>query len=99
MEGKYFENHLLDNPAFNALSVEDKLKFSFNLEFTMQLLSRRKEFGWTQDELAEKSGVNRVTISKIERFQSMASIEVILKLAHALGMRLSFSCDPIQKQM
>ncbi len=76
--------------ALCNLPLDDKLKFAFNIEFVSQLLNRRKELGWTQSELAERSGVNRITISKIERFQRMASIEVILKLSYALGLVVKF---------
>lgn len=79
-----------NNSALCNLSLDDKLKFAFNIEFISQLLNRRKELGWTQSELAERSGVNRITISKIERFQRMASIEVILKLAYAVGLAVKF---------
>lgn len=82
------QNNVLDYNFLNELSLEDTLKFSFNLKFSKCLIKKRKELGWTQEVLAEKSGVNRVTIAKIEKFQRTASIEVILKLLYALGMSL-----------
>ena len=44
----------------------------------------------TQEELAEKSGVNRVTIAKIEKFQRQAGIDVVLKLLNALNLDIKF---------
>lgn len=76
--------------VFNELPLDDQLVFKFNIAFSSCLNKRRKELGWTQAVLAEKSGVNRVTIAKLERFQRTASIEVVLKLLYALGMDLKF---------
>lgn len=79
---------------FNELSVDERLKFGFNLEFSKCLIQRRKELGWTQAMLAEKSKVNRVTIARLEKFQRTASIEVVLKLLYALGMGIEFvNCE------
>lgn len=74
----------------NKLSLEDQLKFGFNIDFAECIIQRRKELGWTQATLAEKSGVNRVTIAKLENFQRTASVEVVLKLLHALGLGIKF---------
>lgn len=74
----------------NKLSLEDQLKFGFNIDFAECIIQRRKELGWTQAMLAEKSGVNRVTIAKLENFQRTASVEVVLKLLHALGLGIKF---------
>lgn len=75
---------------FNKLSLENQLRFVFSLEFAECLVKRREELGWTQEQLAEESGVNRVTIAKLETFQRMASVEVMLKLLHTLGMKIQF---------
>ena len=75
---------------FNNLSLEMQLKFVFSIEFADCLVRRRKELGWTQDKLAEESGINRVTIAKLETYQRMASIETMLKLLHTLGMKVQF---------
>ena len=74
----------------NELPLEDRLKFGFNIEFSKCIIDKRKELGWTQAMLAEKSGVNRVTIAKLENFHRTASIEVVLKLLYALGMDIKF---------
>lgn len=47
----------------------------------------RKEFNWTQQDLAEKSGVSYGSIKRFERFGQI-SFESLLKITEALG-RLS----------
>ena len=51
---------------------------------------QRKKLGLTQEALADISGVNRVTIAKLETHQRLASIDVILKLLHALNLEIQF---------
>lgn len=46
---------------------------------------RRKELQWTQEDLAQKSGVGQGTISKMERTGQEASTYVV-ELADALGV-------------
>lgn len=76
--------------VFNELSLEQRLALGFNIAFSDCIIERRKELGWTQAILAEKSGVNRVTIAKLERYQRTASVEVVLKLLYTLGMGIKF---------
>ena len=46
----------------------------------------RKERGWTQKQLAEKSGVPQAAISKIERGQVKPLFETVYRIAGAFGM-------------
>ena len=51
-----------------------------------KIREKRKEQKMTQEELAEKSGVSRVTISGLENGKVRAtSSKTLLKLARALG--------------
>jgi len=85
----------LDNDAPDAmrsvLTDEELVKFSFNVQFAKCVFDRRTALGWSQQTLAEKSGVNRVTIAKIEKLQRQAGIEVVLKLLEALGLEINFT--------
>lgn len=46
----------------------------------------RGETGVTQDELAHRSGLNRNYVGMIERCENAPSVDVIEKLAQALGV-------------
>lgn len=44
----------------------------------------RETLGWSQEQLARKSGVSRSTIGDVETGAHMPTIEVVLRLAEAL---------------
>lgn len=71
-------------------SKEEQLRFEFNLRLCKFLKNKRKELGLTQASLAQKSGVNRTTIIQLEKFQRTVSLDVMLKLLHALNVYIQF---------
>jgi transcriptional regulator with XRE-family HTH domain len=50
---------------------------------------RREALGLTVNDLAERSGVSRAMISKIERFEASPTASLLGRLCNALGMTLS----------
>lgn len=46
----------------------------------------RKEFGWTQADLAEKSGISVPFMTQIELGRKSASLEVVQNIADALNI-------------
>jgi len=53
----------------------------------MEELTRlRVEQGWSQQRLADESGVNKATINQIERGRRSPNVETLEKLADALGV-------------
>jgi len=57
-------------------------------KFGKQVRSLRRERGWSQEDLADNSGVHRTYIGAIERGEQNVSIDNIIKLAKALGISL-----------
>ncbi len=55
-----------------------------NLGLTVRQL--REENAWSQERLAEFSGLNRTFVSEIERGTAIASIVTLDKLARAFGV-------------
>lgn len=72
------------------LSREEELIFNFNRYASHCIVKRRQALNMTQDELAQKSGVSRVTISGIEKNRRVASTDVLLKLVDALDLGIAF---------
>jgi transcriptional regulator with XRE-family HTH domain len=58
----------------------------------------RKLRGLTQGQLAERAGVNRRTIVRLERGDGQVRTEIFLRVVHALGIldRLSPALDPYE---
>ena len=50
----------------------------------------RDQKGWSQSELAAKSGISRVMIGKYEREEAIPSIEVAKKIAQAFEVSLDY---------
>ena len=57
------------------------------------LLKARKEAGLTQDQLAERSGVSRITIARIEQAHINPSFRTLEALAHGMDRTLTISFD------
>ncbi len=53
----------------------------------MRLQRLRKNRGWTQQILAEKVGVSRVTVARIEIGNRKPSLELLERLAKALKVK------------
>ncbi|HXH39317.1 MAG TPA: helix-turn-helix transcriptional regulator [Thermoanaerobaculia bacterium] len=46
----------------------------------------RKEYEWTQEDLADRAGLTTTYVGQVERGDKVPSLTVVLKLAHALGV-------------
>jgi transcriptional regulator with XRE-family HTH domain len=54
-----------------------------------RLREQRRVRGWSLDELAERSGVSKAMLSKIERCEASPTAALLGKISGALGMTLS----------
>jgi transcriptional regulator with XRE-family HTH domain len=54
-----------------------------------ELTRARNELGWSQQKLADESGVNKATINQIERGRRSPNVETLEKLADAMGLEMS----------
>lgn len=55
-----------------------------------KIINLRKKNGWSQEELAEKIGVTRQSISKYEGAQSIPDLDKILKLSEIFGVTTDY---------
>ena len=51
--------------------------------------SRRKAAGYSQEKLAEKAGLSTVFVSRLERGVESPTVDNLVKVARALGVRVS----------
>jgi transcriptional regulator with XRE-family HTH domain len=61
--------------------------------FARRLQQRRRSAGLSLDQLAERSGVSRATLSNIERASVNPSLGVAVKIAAALGLSVAHLLD------
>lgn len=57
------------------------------------LRTKRKDAGFSQEKLAEKADLSAVFISRIERGVESPSVDNLVKLAKALGIRVGDLVD------
>ena len=55
-----------------------------------KIMNERKRNGWSQEELAEKLGVSRQSVSKWESAQSVPDLNRILQLADIFGVTTDY---------
>ena len=58
--------------------------------FADKLIKLRKRAGYSQEELAEKMGVTRQSVSKWESAQSIPDIEKIIKISELFGVSTDY---------
>lgn len=57
----------------------------------LQLLKKRETLGWTQEVLAEKLGVNRSTVAKVENGKWSFSIDYLQKFCEVLNLKIELN--------
>jgi len=81
------EDHLkesLKDPAFQRAWEESEVEY----QLSRQIIAERLGQKMTQKELARKAKTTQAVISRIERMTSNVSIELLKRIADALGSRL-----------
>lgn len=59
----------------------------------MKLLELRKNKGITQQEIAEKLGINNVTYYGYEKERTEPNLQMLIKIADYYGVSLDYLCD------
>lgn len=69
------------------ITPED-LAYDHRMDISGSIFTRMKELGMTQNDLAEKTGMERSQISRIIKGQQNITLSMLSKLEIALGLRL-----------
>jgi len=77
-------NEEMKDPEFAAYY----LKYQLEYELVSEIIKYRKEKDFTQQMLAQQSGVRQQVISRMESHQSFPNLVTLSKIAKALGLRL-----------
>lgn len=81
-------NKLDVNETQNENNEIEKIEYDINAEISELIQSVRKEVGLSQKQLSEKTKIPQANISKIENGHYIPSIEILKRIADALGKRL-----------
>lgn len=93
MKLKDYRERRMQDPEMQAAYQKLRPK----LEVARQILHARLERGWTQRDLAEKAETKQANISRLENALLNPTIEMLQKLANALGTRLVIDVVPEQE--
>ncbi len=79
--------------TYNGLSMIKKRTYSFQAKDAVSLLGKqiklaRMERKWSLDNLAERTGISRVTLQKIEAGKMTSSIGLVFEAAVLVGVPL-----------
>lgn len=69
--------------------MEDEVPDDTTASIGRRVRAERQRRGWTQEDLAQHSGVSRRMLISVEQGSANASISTLLKLAWALGVSLA----------
>lgn len=69
--------------------METILEDAVEAQIALRLRAEREARGWSLDQLAERSGVSRAMISKVERRESSPTAVLLGRLSAAFGLTLS----------
>lgn len=79
-----------EHPGF-AVRVEARVA---ELALARKVRALREKRGMTQAELAAKAGTGQAAIARIEAGKSVPKLDLLARIASALGARLSVSLTP-----
>ncbi|MDR1564244.1 MAG: helix-turn-helix transcriptional regulator [Oscillospiraceae bacterium] len=74
----------MDNPEF----VEEYEALRPHYEIVAQVICARNEQGLTQEALAERTGIQRSNISRLESGNYNPSVDFLTRIAQGLGLEL-----------
>ena len=81
----------------DAVEPEDVVQARREIRLSMALAQavyeRRVELGLTQSQLAERAGLTQAKISRIEGSDTVPTLPLLSKLAHALDASLNIALD------
>lgn len=80
--------------ALKDISLTDEMiektipDYNINEDIRKTLINERTHSGYTQKQLAEKTGLSQANISRIENGQASPSIATLKKIADSIGKKL-----------
>lgn len=81
------------NEFFNEMMKDPEVKKEYDaldpeFQFVREMIKARHEAGLTQQELAERTGIQQANISRIENGNGNPSLATLTKIANGMGKKL-----------
>ncbi|MFV0345356.1 MAG: helix-turn-helix domain-containing protein [Bacteroidales bacterium] len=89
----------LENEFYGEIGTPKRDAYEAELQvelLALKLREERKRKKITQEELGKKIGVKKSYISSIENAKRNVSIEVLTRIAHALGVGIDYTLYPLK---
>ena len=82
----------------NITYVVETVRRDISEEIIGKLVESRKSKGLTQQDISDLTGMARANIARFESCRSTPSLDVLIKYATAMNLRLSFELEEIEEQ-
>jgi HTH-type transcriptional regulator / antitoxin HipB len=83
----------MGRPEVAAAYEQARLRY----ELAEAVRARREELGWSQRQLAERTGMSQPGIARFEAGGTTPTLPLLERLAQALGLALNVSLGPQQR--
>lgn len=80
---------------FDLLTPADKDANRLIVEIALMIKSRRKDLGYSQDDLADILGISQPMVSQYESGNGNFTVETIAEICAALGMKMNVSFEDL----
>lgn len=85
---EYLKKALKDISLADEIIEKATPDYNINEDIRKTLINERTNSGYTQKQLAEKTGLSQANISRIENGQASPSIATLKKIADSIGKKL-----------
>ena len=81
-----FRNFYTDD---NNVSPAERAKIEFEVELIGKLIEARESKGFTQEQLAEASGLKQSAVARLESMKATPQIDTLFKILTPMGYKLT----------
>ena len=72
-----------------SLTEIEKQELSLAADLVAQIVRTREKKGWTQRDLAEKTGIAQSSIARFEKCGAIPRLDTFAKISNCVGLRLA----------
>ncbi|SDX55015.1 helix-turn-helix domain-containing protein [Paenibacillus sp. CF384] len=77
----------------SAIPTYEVEALQFAAKMIGKIIKRRQDLGWTQSQLAKKTGIKQSNISRFEAAETIPRVDTLLTITFALGMKVDLGFE------